>query len=46
MQKTIEALNNMPNLDGAIAYINKHFDWDKESSTYELFLNALRRRLG
>ena len=45
MQKTIEILNNQPNLDAAMAYLDKHFDWDKESSTYELFLNALRRRL-
>jgi hypothetical protein len=46
MQKTIEALNNQPNLDYAVAYIDKHFDWDKESSTYGLFLNALHRRFG
>ena len=46
MQKTLEALNNMPNIDGAIAYIDKHFNWDKESSTFELFLNALHRRFG
>ena len=44
MQKTIDALNKMPNLDGAIAYIDKHFDWNQESTAYELFLNALRRR--
>ena len=46
MQKTLEALNGMPNLDGALAYLDKHFDWDKESSTYTLFLNALHRRFG
>lgn len=46
MQKTIDALNNQPNLDYAVAYIDKHFDWDKESATYGLFLNALHRRFG
>jgi len=47
MQKTIEALNNMPNLNEALAYLDKRFaEWDKESSTYQLFLNALHRRLG
>lgn len=46
MQKTLEALNGMPNLDGALAYLDKHFNWDKESSTFALFLNALHRRFG
>ena len=46
MQKTLEALNGMPNIDGALAYLDKHFDWDKESPTFALFLNALHRRFG
>ena len=45
MQKTLEALNNQPNLSTAMAYLDKNFDWDKDSPTYELFINALRRRL-
>ena len=46
MQKTLEALNGMPNIDGALAYLDKHFNWDKESPTFALFLNALHRRFG
>ena len=46
MQKTLDVLNKQAHFDAAIAYIDKHFDWDKESPTYELFINALHRRFG
>lgn len=46
MQMTLDVLNKQPNFDAAIAYIDKHFSWDKESPTYELFINALHRRFG
>jgi hypothetical protein len=44
MAKTIVELNKLDSLDEAEDYIAKHFIWDKESSTYELFYNILKRR--
>lgn len=44
MNKTIDALNQLHSLDDALAYIEKKFQWDKESQAYELFNNILRRR--
>ena len=44
MQKALDELDKLSSMDEALAYIDKHFQWDKESSTYELFLNVLRRR--
>ena len=44
MAKTIVELNKLDSLADAEAYITKHFDWDKDSSTYELFYNILKRR--
>ena len=44
MAKTIAELNKLDSLDEAEAYIDKRFNWDKESSTYELFHNILKRR--
>ena len=45
MAKTIADLNRKNSLDEAEAYIQKRFPgWDKESSTYELFENILKRR--
>lgn len=44
MQKALDELDKLGSMDEAMAYIDKHFQWDKESSTYELFLNVLRRR--
>ncbi len=47
MQKTIEALNKQPHFDAAVAYLDKRFgNWDKDSSAYTLFINALHRRFG
>lgn len=43
MQKTLNALNEQTSYNEAVHYISQ-FDWDKESSTYELFLNVLKRR--
>ena len=44
MQRTIADLNGLSSFDEAMAYINKHFNWDKEQPSYELFVNALHRR--
>lgn len=44
MAKTIAELNKLDSLAEAETYIVKHFIWDKESSTYELFYNILKRR--
>ena len=43
LQQTLTELNNLHSLDEAIALVDK-FGWDKQSPTYELFLNVLRRR--
>lgn len=44
MAKTIAELNKLSSLNEAEAFIDKRFSWDKESSTYELFYNILKRR--
>ena len=44
MQKTLDRLNQLSSLGEALTYISDKFQWDKESSTYELFVNVLRRR--
>lgn len=43
LQQTLTELNGLHSLDEAVAFIEQ-FGWDKQSSTYELFLNVLRRR--
>ena len=43
LQQTLTELNNLHSLDKAVALVDK-FGWDKQSPTYELFLNVLRRR--
>lgn len=44
MQRTIADLNGLSSFDEAMAYIDTHFNWDKELPSYELFVNALHRR--
>ncbi len=44
MQKTLDAINQLSSLEEAETYIGKHFSWNKESSTTELFMNVLHRR--
>jgi hypothetical protein len=44
MQKALDDIDKLASFDEAVAYIDKHFQWDKESSTYELFINILHRR--
>ena len=44
MQRTLEEINDQVSFDDAVNYINSHFDWDKESQAYELFINTLHRR--
>lgn len=43
MQKALDELNELKSLDEAVQYIAR-FKWDKDSSTYELFINVLKRR--
>ena len=43
LQQTLVELNNLHSLDEAMAHVDR-FGWDKQSPTYELFLNVLRRR--
>ena len=43
LQQTLTELNGLHSLDDAVAFVDQ-FGWDKQSSTYELFLNVLRRR--
>lgn len=46
MQKTLTDLNALHSFDEAVSYIMTHFQWDKESSTYQQFLVTLHRRFG
>ena len=47
MQKTLEELNKQTGFDAAVNYLDRKFPaWDKESPTYELFINVLHRRFG
>ena len=47
MQKTLEELNKQADFDAAVNYLDRKFPaWDKESATYELFINVLHRRFG
>ena len=43
LQQTLTELNNLHSLNEAVALVDK-FGWDKQSPTYELFINVLRRR--
>lgn len=45
LQKLLDRLNAAANWSEAIDIVSQQ-EWDKESSTYELFLNVLRRRFG
>lgn len=44
MTKTIEHLNSMQSFDEAMSYIRRKFNWDTESTAYELFVGILHRR--
>ena len=46
MQRTLTELNALSTFDEALEYINAHFTWDTESSTYQQFLVTLHRRFG
>lgn len=43
LQQALTEINLLHSLDEALAYVDK-FGWDKQTPTYELFVNALRRR--
>lgn len=44
MNKTLDKLNGMADMDEAMEYIGKKFDWDTDSPAYQLFVNLLKRR--
>jgi len=44
MQKTLDAINAMSSLEQAQQFVDANFNWNTESSTYDLFMNVLRRR--
>lgn len=44
LQKAIEALNTLASFEEALAWTESHYNWDKETKAYELFVNVLRRR--
>ena len=46
MQRTLTELNELGSFEDALAYVNSHFQWDTESSTYQQFLITLHRRFG
>ena len=43
LQQTLTELNALHSFDEAVAFIER-FGWDRQSPTYELFSNVLRRR--
>ena len=43
LQQTLTELNALHSFDEAVAFIER-FGWDRQSPTYELFTNVLRRR--
>ncbi len=44
MNKTIDILNKMQSIDEAVTYIEKHFHWESDSQTTQLFMSFLNRR--
>ena len=46
LQKTLDAINQMSSFDEALAYLDTNFNWDQESTAYNLFINTLHRRFG
>lgn len=43
MQQVLDDINSLSSLDEAISYIGQ-FGWNTDSTTYELFINVLKRR--
>lgn len=43
MQQVLDDINSLTSLDEAISYIGQ-FGWNTDSTTYELFVNVLKRR--
>ena len=46
MQRTLDELNALRSFDEALEYVNTHFQWDTESTTYQQFVVTLHRRFG
>lgn len=44
MQQALDELNELYSLNEAMAYINEHYEWDKDSTAFQLFDNVLKRR--
>ena len=43
MQRALDEINGCATEQEALDYIDQHFEWDKKSPTYELFINAIHR---
>lgn len=43
MQRALDDINRCATEQEALDFVEKHFDWDKKSPTYELFINAIHR---
>lgn len=46
MQRTLDELNALRSFEQALEYVNTHFQWDTESTTYQQFVVTLHRRFG
>jgi hypothetical protein len=44
MQQALDELNELYSLNEAMTYINEHYEWDKDSTAFQLFENVLKRR--
>ena len=43
MQRSLDEINQCATEQEALDYVERHFEWDKKSPTYELFINAIHR---
>lgn len=43
MQRALDDINRCKTEQEALDFVEKHFDWDKKSPTYELFIHAIHR---
>lgn len=41
---TLKMINEMKDLDEALSYLNKNFDWDQQNDSFQSFLELLFRR--
>lgn len=43
MQRALDEINQCATEQEALDYVEQHFEWDKKSPTYELFIHAIHR---